>query len=85
MPKLPFLHHQNNLMLHPNGNVWEWCEDDWQEDYINVPVNGSALISRSDWDCKLLRGGLWCGEELVALYTLALLPFALFSFPLPRR
>jgi formylglycine-generating enzyme required for sulfatase activity len=40
-----------------HGNVWEWCEDDWQKNYINVPVNGSALISRSN--IKLLRGGSW--------------------------
>jgi formylglycine-generating enzyme required for sulfatase activity len=40
-----------------HGNVWEWCEDDWQENYINAPVNGSALISRSDY--RMLRGGLW--------------------------
>ncbi|GCL43954.1 bifunctional serine/threonine-protein kinase/formylglycine-generating enzyme family protein [Dolichospermum planctonicum] len=40
-----------------HGNVWECCEDDWQENYINAPVNGSALISRSDY--KLLRGGCW--------------------------
>jgi formylglycine-generating enzyme required for sulfatase activity len=40
-----------------HGNVWEWCEDDWNENYINAPVNGSALISRSDY--KLLRGGSW--------------------------
>ncbi|MBO1046693.1 MAG: SUMF1/EgtB/PvdO family nonheme iron enzyme [Dolichospermum sp. DEX182a] len=40
-----------------HGNVWEWCEDDWQENYINAPINGSALISRSD--IKLLRGGSW--------------------------
>jgi formylglycine-generating enzyme required for sulfatase activity len=40
-----------------HGNVWEWCEDDWQENYINAPVNGSVLISRSDY--KMLRGGSW--------------------------
>ncbi|MEI6371918.1 MAG: bifunctional serine/threonine-protein kinase/formylglycine-generating enzyme family protein [Nostocales cyanobacterium ELA608] len=40
-----------------HGNVWEWCEDDWQENYINAPINGSALISRSN--IKLLRGGSW--------------------------
>ncbi|OBQ42484.1 MAG: hypothetical protein AN484_17445 [Aphanizomenon flos-aquae WA102] len=40
-----------------HGNVWEWCEDDWQKNYINVPVNGSALISRSN--IKLVRGGSW--------------------------
>ena len=41
-----------------HGNVWEWCEDDWNENYINAPINGSALISRSDK--KTLRGGSWC-------------------------
>jgi formylglycine-generating enzyme required for sulfatase activity len=40
-----------------HGNVWEWCEDDWQENYINAPINGSALISRSKR--KLVRGGSW--------------------------
>jgi formylglycine-generating enzyme required for sulfatase activity len=40
-----------------HGNVWEWCEDDWQENYINAPINGSALISQTD--IKLLRGGSW--------------------------
>ncbi|MTJ30401.1 bifunctional serine/threonine-protein kinase/formylglycine-generating enzyme family protein [Aphanizomenon sp. UHCC 0183] len=40
-----------------HGNVWEWCEDDWQENYINAPIDGSALISRSN--IKLLRGGSW--------------------------
>jgi formylglycine-generating enzyme required for sulfatase activity len=40
-----------------HGNVWEWCEDDWNENYINAPINGSALISRSDK--KTLRGGSW--------------------------
>ena len=40
-----------------HGNVWEWCEDDWQENYINAPINGSALISRSKK--KLVRGGCW--------------------------
>ena len=41
-----------------HGNVWEWCEDDWNENYINAPINGSALISQSDK--KTLRGGSWC-------------------------
>ncbi|QJB44398.1 bifunctional serine/threonine-protein kinase/formylglycine-generating enzyme family protein [Dolichospermum flos-aquae] len=40
-----------------HGNVWEWCEDDWQENYINAPINGSALINRSN--IKRLRGGSW--------------------------
>jgi formylglycine-generating enzyme required for sulfatase activity len=40
-----------------HGNVMEWCEDDWQKNYINAPINGSALISRSN--IKMLRGGSW--------------------------
>jgi formylglycine-generating enzyme required for sulfatase activity len=40
-----------------HGNVWEWCEDDWQENYINAPINGSALISQSNK--KMQRGGSW--------------------------
>jgi formylglycine-generating enzyme required for sulfatase activity/tRNA A-37 threonylcarbamoyl transferase component Bud32 len=40
-----------------HGNVYEWCEDDWNENYINAPIDGSALISRSDK--KTLRGGSW--------------------------
>jgi formylglycine-generating enzyme required for sulfatase activity len=43
-----------------HGNVWEWCEDDWQENYIDAPINGTALISRSD--IKLLRGGSWYND-----------------------
>ena len=40
-----------------HGNVWEWCEDDWQENYINAPINGTALISLSNRN--MLRGGSW--------------------------
>ncbi|MBO1066628.1 MULTISPECIES: bifunctional serine/threonine-protein kinase/formylglycine-generating enzyme family protein [Nostocales] len=41
-----------------HGNVWEWCEDDWHENYINAPKNGSIWNSRSG-NRKLLRGGSW--------------------------
>ncbi|WP_035372665.1 SUMF1/EgtB/PvdO family nonheme iron enzyme [Dolichospermum circinale] len=40
------------------GNVWEWCEDDWQENYINAPKDGSAWTSLSV-NKKLLGGGSW--------------------------
>jgi formylglycine-generating enzyme required for sulfatase activity len=42
-----------------HGNVWEWCEDDWHENYINAPINGSAWKNRSGSNIKLLRGGSW--------------------------
>jgi formylglycine-generating enzyme required for sulfatase activity len=40
-----------------HGNVWEWCEDDWHENYINAPVDGSASISLRSG--KVLGGGAW--------------------------
>ena len=40
-----------------HGNVWEWCQDDYKDDYINAPTDGSALTSSSGY--KLLRGGSW--------------------------
>ena len=42
-----------------HGNVWEWCEDDWHENYINAPRDGSAWDSRSGSVTRLLRGGSW--------------------------
>ncbi len=44
-----------------HGNVWEWCEDDWHDDYGGAPNDGSAWIaSTSSWSStKVLRGGSW--------------------------
>ena len=41
-----------------HGNVWEWCQDDWHNDYTGAPTDGSAW-SRQSSDTKLLRGGSW--------------------------
>ncbi|MCW9679443.1 bifunctional serine/threonine-protein kinase/formylglycine-generating enzyme family protein [Dolichospermum planctonicum UHCC 0167] len=41
-----------------HGNVWEWCQDDYKNDYINAPTDGSALTSPSR-SAKRLRGGSW--------------------------
>ena len=40
------------------GNVWEWCEDEWHENYINAPTDGSAWTSRRSLR-STLRGGSW--------------------------
>jgi eukaryotic-like serine/threonine-protein kinase len=48
----------NGFGLHDmHGNVWEWCEDQWQENYQEEPANGIARIN--DHDYRLLRGGSW--------------------------
>lgn len=42
------------------GNVWEWCEDVWHDDYTDAPLDsepwcdGEALQDR-----RCLRGGAW--------------------------
>ncbi len=44
------------------GNVWEWCEDDWHDNYIGAPKDGSAWTINNDNRShpKCLRGGSWC-------------------------
>jgi formylglycine-generating enzyme required for sulfatase activity len=44
------------------GNVWEWCEDDWHDNYIGAPTDGSAWFIKNDnrsQSRKCLRGGSW--------------------------
>ena len=41
------------------GNIWEWCEDEWHENYINAPTDGSAWLDGSNNNIRLLRGGSW--------------------------
>ena len=41
-----------------HGNVWEWCQDDWHNNYIDAPKDGSVWTSRSG-NTKVLRGGSW--------------------------
>ncbi len=44
------------------GNVWEWCEDDWHENYQGAPTDSKAWIDKRDrcsQNNKVLRGGSW--------------------------
>ncbi len=50
----------NGFGLHDmHGNVWEWCEDKWHENYQRAPTDGSAWIKGNNNDYRLLRGGSW--------------------------
>ncbi|WP_017661633.1 formylglycine-generating enzyme family protein [Baaleninema simplex] len=44
-----------------HGNVWEWCEDDWHENYNEAPRDGSAWVEKDNRTetRKVLRGGSW--------------------------
>ncbi|MCU0541122.1 MAG: bifunctional serine/threonine-protein kinase/formylglycine-generating enzyme family protein [Oscillatoriaceae cyanobacterium Prado104] len=43
-----------------HGNVWEWCQDIWHDDYRDAPTDGSAWETDGDGKYRLLRGGSWC-------------------------
>ena len=41
-----------------HGNVWEWVEDCWSENYSGAPTDGSAWTT-GDCRYRVLRGGSW--------------------------
>ena len=43
-----------------HGNVWEWCDDGWHENYENAPTDGSSWNdNHSQSSTRILRGGSW--------------------------
>jgi formylglycine-generating enzyme required for sulfatase activity len=44
-----------------HGNVWEWCEDSWHDNYNGAPTDGTAWTDNST-ENKLLRGGSWIND-----------------------
>jgi formylglycine-generating enzyme required for sulfatase activity len=51
------------------GNVWEWVQDTWHDDYDGAPVDGSAWELDGD-DNRVTRGGSQGnqGEKLTTTY-----------------
>ncbi|MEA5553172.1 formylglycine-generating enzyme family protein [Anabaena cylindrica UHCC 0172] len=43
------------------GNLWEWCEDEWHDHYINAPTDGSAWLDNPN-NSIILRGSSWCNN-----------------------
>ena len=41
------------------GNVWEWTQDHWHENYQGAPDDGSAWSSGDAGAGRVLRGGSW--------------------------
>jgi formylglycine-generating enzyme required for sulfatase activity len=44
-----------------SGNVWEWCQDWWHNDYTGAPTNGSAWESPTGI-YRVVRGGYWASD-----------------------
>ncbi len=42
-----------------SGNVYEWCEDDWQGGYNGTPTDGSAFMKSPRATRRVIRGGYW--------------------------
>jgi formylglycine-generating enzyme required for sulfatase activity len=40
-----------------HGNVWEWCQDVWHEDYSGAPTDGTAWTTDGDSARRIIRGG----------------------------
>ncbi|HEY3360665.1 MAG TPA: formylglycine-generating enzyme family protein [Methanosarcina sp.] len=46
-----------------NGNVWEWVQDMWHEDYNGAPSDGTSWEEENSFD-RVSRGGSWyCNPE----------------------
>ena len=41
-----------------NGNVWEWVQDSWHDNYFGAPMHSRAWESANN-DQRVLRGGSW--------------------------
>ncbi|HEU0174148.1 MAG TPA: SUMF1/EgtB/PvdO family nonheme iron enzyme [Blastocatellia bacterium] len=44
-----------------HGNVLEWCEDIWRDNYNGAPTDGSALFIGGDRSHRVARGGSFKG------------------------
>ena len=48
-----------------HGNIYEWCQDDYVDNYENTPNDGTANIDKNT-ERKVLRGGSW---SVIAIST----------------
>ncbi len=47
-----------------SGNVHEWCEDDWHEDYTDAPADGSAWVDSPRASQRIVRGSNWFASTM---------------------
>jgi formylglycine-generating enzyme required for sulfatase activity len=55
----------NSFGLHDmHGNVWEWVEDCWHDNYSGAPAEGSAWTTTCSSAARVLRGGTWYDDPM---------------------
>jgi len=42
-----------------HGNVWEWTQDCWHENYVGAPTDGNAWTTGCPENQRVVRGGSW--------------------------
>ncbi len=42
-----------------HGNVYEWCQDHWHDNYKGAPTDGSAWSTDGEGSRRVIRGGSW--------------------------
>jgi formylglycine-generating enzyme required for sulfatase activity len=53
----------NVIGLHDmHGNVWEWVQDNWHENYQGAPGDGSPWIKGGEQARRVIRGGAWISD-----------------------
>jgi formylglycine-generating enzyme len=45
-----------------SGNVFEWCEDRWHDNYVGAPSDGRAWLGENEGTSRVLRGGDWFND-----------------------
>ncbi|MGF1569404.1 MAG: formylglycine-generating enzyme family protein [Nodosilinea sp.] len=49
-----------------HGNVYEWCQDHWHDNYEGAPTDGSAWLSENEDAGQVVRGGSWTFRGIAA-------------------
>src|SRR5215467_759965 len=48
-----------------HGNVWEWVEDCWTPNPLEIPVDGSAFTRPGNCEIAVMRGGSFSSSSLM--------------------
>lgn len=44
-----------------HGNIWEWCADNWHNNYLGAPIDGSIWTNGNE-RLSVVRGGSYCNK-----------------------